>query len=81
MDKISTVEVNGTEYEVVGPGGEYPISVVNTGDSTGDDYSNNPVSPSFYWRRTGSEGSYEYSLVAFVEQDPQQTYYADTDPS
>jgi len=81
MDKISTVEVNGTEYEVVGPGGEYPISVVNTGDSSGDDYSNSQVYPSFYWRRTGEEGSYEYSLVAFVGDAPDRMSYTETDGS
>ena len=79
MDKISTIDVNGTEYEVVGPGGEYPISVINTEDSTVDGYSQSQVSTSFFWKRTGESGSYEYQLVAHVNEDPHEVSYHGTD--
>jgi len=81
MDKISTIDVNGTEYEVVGPGGEYPISVINTEDSSSDGYSVSYANPQFYWKRTGESGSYEYQLVAFVSDDPREVSYHGTDAS
>ena len=75
---INRVEVNGTEYEIVGPAGRHAISALTSNEllDTGYWLSNHsdPMTPQFHWRRTGESGSYEYDLV-IVASDPTSLEY------
>ena len=74
---IEKIDVDGTEYDVVGPGSQYPISVQNTLASDGY-YSDGHPEVSFYWQRIGTEGNYEYTLVITTGgTDPEYYTYSD----
>lgn len=77
---INRVEVNGTEYEIVGPAGTHAISALTNDDlqSSGYYLSNHSSSMTteFFWRRTGESGSYEYDLV-IVAPDPTSFEYTE----
>jgi len=72
---IEKIDVDGTEYDVVGPGSQYPISVQNTLASDGY-YSEGHPEVSFYWQRIGTEGNYDYVLVAKPGATPSSFTYA-----
>jgi hypothetical protein len=84
---IDRVEVNGTEYEIVGPDAEYPISNVVSNDiyngitsGSGESnpmygYSDSVINTVFRWKRTGEEGSYEYKLVLCTDSGPDSYSY------
>lgn len=77
---INRVEVNGTEYEIVGPAGTHAVSVLTNDDlrSSGYYLSNHSSSMTteFRWRRTGDNGSYKYDLV-IVAEDPDNFEYTE----
>ena len=75
---IDTIEVNGTEYVVVGPGGDYPVSLKlanDTGEYDADISSE--VTPEFRWLRTGEPNAYSYALaICLPETDPSNLTYS-----
>ena len=74
---IDTIEVNGTEYVVVGPGGEYPVSLKLANDTGEYDAGlSSQVTPEFRWLRTGESGAYSYSLaICLPYTDPSLLTY------
>ena len=75
---IDTIEVNGTEYVVVGPGGDYPVSLkftANTGSGLAG--LSSQVTPEFRWLRTGEPNAYSYALaICLPETDPSNLTYS-----
>lgn len=73
MGYIDTIEVNGTEYEIVGPDGQYPISVMSDVDD--DAMVSSGLGTDFRWMRSGVQGSYEYKLVVIPDSSPTDMSY------
>ena len=79
---IDTIVVNGTEYEMVGLGGEYPVAVFKeevyetkfddsfTSSSINEIYvSDSDVTPTFKFIKIDKNGSTSYELAMIVD-DP-----------
>lgn len=80
---IDKVDVDGTKYEIVGPGGEYPSSVIVDTDGDGGQLCESSVEVSWYWRRVNAPiaaDGYDYALVAVPSEGPEDVYYS-TGPS
>lgn len=74
---IDTIEVNGTEYVVVGPGGDYPVSLKFTSSTDGLAGLSDEVTPEFRWLRTGEPNAYSYALaICLPETDPSTLTYS-----
>lgn len=78
---IDTVVVNGTEYELVGRGGEYPIAVFEhepkASDFPGETlYVSETITPSFSMLRFERDGKYSYQLAIDLGDDPSSFTYA-----
>lgn len=76
---IDTIEVNGTEYVIVGPGGDYPVSLKFANGTGG--YAaglSSEVTPKFRWLRTGEPNAYRYALaICLPETDPSTLAYSE----
>lgn len=85
---IDTVVVNGTEYEMVGLGGKYPVAVFKN-EILGSDFegfygsgtnaikvSDSDVTPTFKFVKVDRNGSESYEL-AIVVDDPTNYLYSE----
>lgn len=81
---IDKVVVNGTEYEIVNDGGEYPV-VVFADDIHDHHYPDESVcvsgdvTPTFKFVRIERNGEYDYRL-AMITNDPGTYTYSETSP-
>ena len=75
---IDTIEVNGTEYVIVGPGGDYPVSLKLASDHGAYDAAlSSEVTPEFRWLRTGGTDGYSYALaICLPYTDPSTLTYS-----
>ncbi len=77
---INRVEVNGTEYEIVGPAGTHAISALTSSDLQSSGYwlssHSSAMSTEFRWRRTGDNGNYKYDLV-IIPENPDNFEYTE----